>query len=156
MALLFFLFTEGMIIIKKNTYLNADKQIEELEIEKNRLNDLEKKLTEYRNFGSDYKKFKNETFIKYNDFSTFRNNLQQLLSKYNFKKSSFNFTGRDILKEFVRVSLSVKLVGQYGALKRFIFDISKWDKIMYLSSIKLQKMKSSVSGNFSMEVYFVK
>ncbi len=156
-ALLFFLFTEVFIVVKNTIYADADNKIEKLNKEKKRLQKVEMKLKEFKNFGSDYSKFKANKFIKYKDFSTFRNNLDKLLSQYNFLSKSFNFSGKIILKEFIKVPLSIRLKGQYVDLKRFIYDINRMDNFVYfLNSINLKKTKSIISGDFSMEVYFVK
>ncbi len=155
-TILFFLFTKVLILIKNNTYANADKKIEKLLEKKEKLQETEKALGEYKNFGSVYNKIKQERFFKYKDISVFRKMLQQLLSQYNFQSSSYNFSGKEILKEFIRVPLSIKLTGQYKDLKKFIYDINKMKKFININSMKFQKAKSNITGSFSMEVYFVK
>jgi len=155
-SLLFFIYTKLLIVLKNNTYKNADKKIEKLLKEKEKMQNLEKRLEEYKNFGAIYNKIKTDRFFVYKKLSNFREMLQRLRSQYNFLNSSYDFNGKEIFKEYIRIPLSVNLVGSYRDLKKFIFDINKIDKFISINSIKFQKSKSNISGKFSIEVYFVK
>jgi len=156
LSFLFLVLTEFMILIRNNYYRNADRKIVQLKNKKKQIEDIKNELSEYKNFNFEYNKFKEKNFLKYQNFSKFRKDLQELLSRYNFLSAGFNFNGKEIFKEFIKINLSIKLTGQYRELKRFIYDLMNSDKIIYINSIKLTKTNTNISGNFSVEVYFVK
>ncbi|MEN8152735.1 MAG: type 4a pilus biogenesis protein PilO [Acidobacteriota bacterium] len=143
--------------LKKISVKNIDSRYDTFQARSNEFEKLNNTYIDWQNVGSDFKSFKDKYLIKFDDFPRFRKNLKLAFTRNYLTETGFKLNYSTVLKgELIRTEINFKLSGQYKNIKKFIFDISKMDKIVFFRSVKLQKTNKNIIGDFFMEVYLVK
>ncbi len=135
--------------------LTEEKQLHE--ISEKKFSALKNNMKDWENVEKEYAGFKDLMVLRFEDFSNFRKNLELLISRNSISKTDFRIEYKKALKnEYIKVKISMKLTGNYGNLKKFIYEIGKINKIAYFRSVKMIGSGSDIRGNFNIEVYLVK
>ena len=118
---------------------------------------LTNSMKDWDNVEKEYLEFKDKLVLRFEDFSNFRKNLEQVIRQNSLVKQKFGLEYKRALKnEFIKVKISMKLKGAYENLKKFIYDIRKIEKIVYFRTIRIAGKNSPLTGDFNLEVYLVR
>ncbi len=157
LSLCIFIFSLIYTPLKQNSLKNIDlnlKNYQEL-LKKNRIK--EKKLKEWNTVESSYQEGKKKYFMKFSEFSKFRNDLNDFFVKLRLNERGLKVGYRKISGgEFIRASIIFKISGNYKNIKRLIFEVLKIDKLVFIKKATLSKQNDDlISGNFILEVILV-
>ena len=114
-------------------------------------------MKDWDNVEREYMEFKDTLVLRFEDFSNFRKNLEQVIRQNSLSKNKFRLEYKRALNnEFIKVKINMKLKGTYENLKKFIYDIRKIEKIAYFHTVRISGAGSVLTGDFKMEVYLVR
>lgn len=135
--------------------LEEEKQL--FEISEKKFAAIRNNMKDWENIEKEYLEFKDDLVFRFEDFSNFRKNLEQLIRRNTLSKNGFRVEYKRALKnEFIKVKIYMKLAGNYRSFKKFIYEVNKIDKIAYFRSVKMSGSGSNLRGDFKMEVYLVR
>lgn len=143
--------------LKKISVKNIDSHYDTFQTGSKEFEKLIRSFKDWTNIESDFNRFKDKYIIKFGDFPLFRKNLKLTFDRNSLTELDFKINYSEILKGvLIRSGIDFKLSGKYSDIKKFIFDISKMEDIVFFRSLRLKKTNKNIIGNFYLEVYLVK
>jgi len=117
----------------------------------------EASISDWRNIGKYFEQFKNNYLMTIEEFAQFRDNLRITINKYGLQNKNVTHMYKDAF-DYMQVRILFTVEGPYPQIKRFIHDILNRKEMIVIKRIKLAKDRrtGSISGDFELEVYFVK
>jgi Tfp pilus assembly protein PilO len=156
MSTLFLLFSFGYTSLEKISIQNLDDRLQELRTQEAEFSKLDKKVLEWQNIEKTYGQFKADYLTQYAAFSDFRNQLESIFQGNMLNSFKTTYRIKNLADGIVRVSLNFNLSGTYRDIKKFIFNIEKDGRMVYLNKLNLTKTRNAALGKFAMEAYFVR
>ncbi len=154
---LFLLFSLVYSSVKTSSLKDLTEEKELFEKSEKEFITLKNSMKDWDNVEKEYMVFKDKLVLRFEDFSNFRKNLEQVIRQNSLVKQKFGLEYKRALNnEFIKVKISMKLKGAYENLKKFIYDIRKIEKITYFRTIRIVGKDSPLTGDFNMEVYLVR
>jgi len=156
-SLSFLIFSFVYSSVKKKSLRDITEEKVSFEKSKADFSNLIHKMQDWENVEKEYNSFKNKMVLRFEDFSSFRENLILLINMNSLTKNKFRIEYQKVLhNEYLKVKMDILLDGSYRNLKKFIYDINRIEKIVCFRSITLSGTGSNIKGNFKMEVYLVR
>ena len=153
----FLMFSVVYSSIKTSSLKDLSGEKERFEKTRNKYSELRDRMKDWENVENEYLEFKDKYILRFGEFSTFRKNLELLISRNSLSNIQFRIEYKKALRnEFIKVNINLKLAGKYANLKKFIYDIVRMDKMVYFQSIRLSGSGPGVSADLNMGVYLVK
>ncbi len=135
--------------------LNSEEEL--FKSSKIKFSELRQNFMDWENIEKEYEDFRNILLLKFEDFSEFRGKLNRMIKNNSLSRTKFRIEYKRVLNnEFIKVLMDMRLSGSYFNLKKFINDVHKIDKIVYLKFVKFAGRGNDISADFKMEVYLVK
>jgi Tfp pilus assembly protein PilO len=156
LSTLFLLFSFGYTSLEKISVQNLDDRLQELRTQEAEFSKLEEKVLEWQNIGKSYGQFKTDHLMQYAAFSDFRNQLESIFQGNMLNSFKTTYRIKNLADDIVRVSLNFNLSGSYRDIKKFIFNIEKDNRMVYVEKLNLTKTRNAGVGKFAMEAYFVR
>jgi hypothetical protein len=157
LSLCTFLFSIIYTPLKQNSLKNIDLNLKDYQeqLKKNRIK--EKELKEWNTVELSYLTGKQKYFMKFSEFSKFRNDLKDFFITLGLTEMGLKVGYKKISGgEFIRASIIFKISGSYKNIKKLIFKVLKIDKLVFIKKVTLKKKNDNmINGNFILEVILV-
>ncbi len=115
-------------------------------------------FAEWNDMNNIYTKFKSDYLVDAADYRKFKQELPMTLRKNGLQVTAepkFTPEKRAKFTDVSKISVNIQVTGAYDGMKRFIHEIANKKRMILFKNVKLEKQAgSSLSGSFSMEVYF--
>jgi Tfp pilus assembly protein PilO len=142
--------------IEKISGQNIKTEIQKLKDKEIEFVELKKSYRDWQRVDKIYNRFKRKCLYSFNGFSDFKNDFESLLSRHFFEQSPFSYNIKNVDRNIVMVSIDFKGSGDYRNIKRFLYEIEKRERMVFLKNLELVREKNRVEVKFNLEVYFVR
>ena len=116
----------------------------------------EASLSEWLDIKKYFAQFRDNYFMKMDEFARFRDELQKKLNQYGLNTRGVDYKYKRIFKDYIQVDVSFTANGSYPNIKRFVHEIAGQEKMILIKRLQLNKTdRGEIAGKFSMEVYLV-
>jgi protein involved in sex pheromone biosynthesis len=114
-------------------------------------------LSEWINIKEYFAHFKTNYFMKMEEFSRFRDELQGKFNQYGLNtRGGVDYKYKRIFKDYIRVELTFTATSSYPNIKRFIREIAEQKKMILIKNLQLSKTdRGDIAVKCLMEVYLV-
>ncbi len=153
----FFIFSFAYSSLESISVMGFQSRIDEFNEREKKFLELEGRYKEWQDIEKTYSQFKLDYLIPFNDYPAFRSELETLLMSNHLQVNKVSHKYRNLMDGMRRVNIDLLVVGAYGNIKKFIYEMENKEKMITFREIGMNKKSDNrIMGRIAMEVYFVK
>jgi hypothetical protein len=135
---------------------SLDEKITQRKTELEQVTKKAASLSEWLHIKAYFKRFRDNYFMKMDEFSRFRDELQMKLNQYGLNTQNIGYKYKRIFKDYIQVEVNFTAIGAYPNIKRFMHEIAGQKKMILIKRIQMSRTdRGDIGVKILMEVYLV-